>query len=259
MTPTSHCRVRRLALAIAAASAATVTACARPDALVQPGLAAVALTGGPGTSMVYLARTSGGVIAIDLGWWGNGSIDRRLRELGATRDSVTHVFLTHTHRDHVAAWPRFRGSTFHVASAERPLLTGERVHHGLVPREAEKLRRSRLPRDGEVEVREFSGDTAFAFGADTLRAYLVTGHTAGSAVYLFRGVLFAGDAITWSYLGGYGPARRIYTDDRDEAIRSLDSLWARLPAGQVRLVCTAHGRCEPFGEEFLRDVRQWGR
>jgi glyoxylase-like metal-dependent hydrolase (beta-lactamase superfamily II) len=57
----------------------------------------------------------------------------------------------------------------------------------------------------------------FAVGADTVRAYVVPGHTAGSAAYLFRGVLFVGDAVTHTRAGGFAPARRGYSDDRRAA------------------------------------------
>src|SRR3712207_6998395 len=50
--------------------------------------------------------TDSGVIAIDLGWGEAGwALRRRLRELDAAPEDVTDVFLTHSHRDHIGAWP----------------------------------------------------------------------------------------------------------------------------------------------------------
>ena len=95
-------------------------------------------------------------------------------------------------------------------------------------------------------------DTAFVLGSDTLHAYLVPGHTPGSTVYLFRGVLFVGDAMTFSHWGGFGPAKRGFTDDRPLAVRSLTALWARLPAGAARYICTAHARCTAFTPDFKK-------
>jgi glyoxylase-like metal-dependent hydrolase (beta-lactamase superfamily II) len=235
-----------------------LSACAqRATSPALPPGSVVALSGGPNASMIYVARVPGGVLAIDLGWWGaEGSMRGALRELRAGPDDVTDVFITHSHRDHVGAWPLVRGSRFHLAAAERATFTAERAHRGWIPRGAERLRRSALPRAGEVDVRTFSRDTAFVFGVDTLRAYVVPGHTAGSAVYFFRGVLFLGDAATYTRWGGFAPARRGFSDDPKAAARNLDALWARLPKYQVRHVCTAHAKCSPLTAEFLADVRR---
>jgi glyoxylase-like metal-dependent hydrolase (beta-lactamase superfamily II) len=110
-----------------------------------------------------------------------------------------------------------------------------------------------------VTVHAFAADTTFVLGAgtgrpDTLRAYVVPGHTVGSAVYLFRGVLFLGDAATHTRRGGFAPARRGYSDDPRAAAASLAALWPRLPAGAVRVACTAHARCAAFTPAFLADV-----
>ena len=110
-----------------------------------------------------------------------------------------------------------------------------------------------MPRAGELDIRSFASDTTFVIGADTLRAYLVAGHTAGTAVYLFRSILFLGDAVTWSWWRGFEPAKRGFSDDTKEAARSLDALWPRLPAGAVKYACTAHARCGPFSLRFLDD------
>jgi hydroxyacylglutathione hydrolase len=249
-------QVRRIP-AIACAAVA-LGACAPPAArpVLPPG-SSLALSGGPNSSMAYLARVPGGVIAIDLGWWGaERAVRRALRQLRASPGDVTDVFITHSHRDHVGAWRLVRGSRFHLAEGERAAFTGERGHRGWIPRAAERVRRSDLPRHGEAEVRTFSRDTTFTFGADTLHAYVVPGHTAGSAVYLFRGILFLGDAATYTRWGGFAPARRGFSDDPAAAARNLRALWSRIPAARVRYVCTAHAKCSPMTPEFRADVER---
>ncbi|MFN2564156.1 MAG: MBL fold metallo-hydrolase [Gemmatimonadaceae bacterium] len=237
---------------------AVIAGCARPATRpVVPSDAVVALSGGPNSSMVYLARVPGGVVAIDLGWWGaERSVRRALRDLGASPGDVTDIFLTHSHRDHVGAWRLVREGRFHLATAERQAFVGERRHRGWIPRAAERLKRSDLPREGEVDVRTFSRDTTFSFGADTLRAYVVPGHTDGSTVYLFRGILFLGDAATYTRWGGFAPARRGYSDDARIAAGNLEALWKRIPRQSVRYVCTAHAKCSALTPEFLADVRR---
>jgi glyoxylase-like metal-dependent hydrolase (beta-lactamase superfamily II) len=205
--------------------------------------------------MIYLARTSDGVLAIDLGWWGERrALARALDSLDATAADVRWVFLTHAHRDHVAAWPTLRHARVHLADAERPHLLGAAAYRARIPRWVERVRPSRLPRPGELQLHGFGSDTVFVVGADTLRAYLVPGHTPGSAVYLFRGVLFLGDAVTYSRRGGFAPAKRRFSDDPRAAAEQLARLWPRLPPGGVRHACTAHAHCAPFTARFLEDV-----
>ena len=245
--------LRRVALVLAAAS---IAACHRPIAHLNiPRQSAVALTGGPSTSMIYLARTRDGVLVIDLGWSGyRRSVERALKSLGATTADVRWVFVTHAHRDHISAWPAFRSATFYLAAPEVPLFVGQRQSRSWIPRLADRLKPPNRPRPGELVISDFSKDTTFVIGTDTIRTYLVPGHTPGSTAYLFRGVLFAGDAVSWSSAGGFGPAKIQYSDSPRAAARNLENLWMLLPAGGVRYVCTAHARCALFTPQFLEDV-----
>jgi glyoxylase-like metal-dependent hydrolase (beta-lactamase superfamily II) len=69
------------------------------------------------------------------------------------------------------------------------------------------------------------------------------GHTAGSAAYLFRGVLFVGDAIAYTYLWGFRLAKRAFTLDWERNRESVASLWRRVAPYRVDWVCTAHAKC----------------
>jgi len=240
---------------ILALSLAT-TGCGRRLVPVAPqGTAAIALSGGGNTSMTYVARTGEGVLVIDLGWWGHAEgLHLALQQIGATPADVRHVFLTHSHRDHIGAWPMVADARFHVGASELPLLHGVREHGGWIARWADRLMPPELPAPARIAVQSFSRDTAFVVGSDTVYAYLVPGHTPGSAVYLFRGILFLGDAVTWSRTGGFRPAKRGFTDDRQSAIASLAKLWRRLPPGAARYVCTAHAHCAEFSPEFVDQV-----
>ena len=247
-----RCRVApHLATAGALALVATAAGCApaalreASRALEDPGAAALATTNGPNASMIWAMRTSAGVVVVDLGW---ARADRALRDalgrIGATPEEVVAVLLTHGHRDHTGAWRTVKGATFWVGAGEAGRLRGERVRDGWIPRLADRLRPPALPRPGELRVGAISRDTALVFGGDTVRVFLVPGHTAGSAAYLARGVLFVGDAAS-SGRGGLRPARRGYSADLRLARSSLARLETAVAPHAPRLVCTAHARCAP--------------
>ena len=235
---------------------AITAACnSRNPQLAEGPHSVIALSGGPNTSMTYLARTDSGLIAIDLGWWGHrGPFCDAIARLGATQHDVKHVFITHSHRDHIAAWPMVQSARFHMAEAEWPRMIGTAFHKGWLVRLPEKLKPSHLPDSTQIDVRAFSRDTTFVFGIDTLRAYIVPGHTAGSAVYLFRGVLFMGDAVTYLPFRGYRPAKAQFSDDPRAAVANLEKLWPRVPLNQVRVMCTAHGECAEFTPDLLSRI-----
>jgi hydroxyacylglutathione hydrolase len=230
---------------------------ARTDVIQDPPRSRAVISGGPWDSMIYIARTGRGVVVIDLGWIGaDGTIRRALGEIGAVPEEVAAVFLTHSHRDHITGWRQLRAATFHMAAPEVARFTGVERHRGRIPRIAERLVPSDRPSPGELDVRGFSRDTIFALGSDTLRAFLLPGHTAGSAAYLFRGVLFVGDAISWSMLSGFRPDRPIHSDDSGVNRAALESLWGRLPDRSVRWVCTAHAKCARYTPDLVAGARR---
>ncbi|MDF1503870.1 MBL fold metallo-hydrolase [Roseisolibacter sp. H3M3-2] len=236
-----------------AAAAALALACAGCAHGVRDGVrtlvtptTAVATTNGANASLILAARTDAGVVVVDLGWRGaERALDGALASLGATRRDVVAVLLTHAHRDHVGAWRAVAHAPFHVGAGEAARLAGRTPHRGWIPRLADRLRRPDLP-DARVRVREVAGDTALVFGRDTVRAFALPGHTAGSVAWLVGGVLLVGDGASHGPLDGrHRPARRGFSDDAGAARRSLARLRAAVAPHVVRAVCTAHARCAP--------------
>ncbi len=248
---------RRLGASACIALLAVGSACSArvPPELTQAPHSAVVTTAGPNQSMIHLARVETGILVFDLGWWGaEAGLAEGLAELGATEEDVAAVFITHAHRDHVGGWRAVKHAPFHMGEEETELFFGKVRPGGWIARWAARIRSRDLPEPGEVEVRTFSSDTAFVFGADTVRAFPVPGHTQGSSAYLFRETLFAGDAVAHSPLMGFHAARRGYSDDVEEARESLANLRARLEPYRVRYVCTAHAHCAPATEEFWEEL-----
>lgn len=243
-------------LAAAAACALALSGCAyHLEQVKEPGRAAAFTTGGPWSSMVYAARTDSGVVLVDLGYVRSAAALRgQLRRLGAVPADVTDVLLTHSHRDHVRAWKAVRGARFHLWAPEQPLFEGTSRHVDLPSRTARATFGHAGPAPGEVDVRAFRADTTWMIGRDTVRAYTVPGHTAGSAAYLFRGVLFVGDAVARKPLRGFRGADPFFSADTRLNRQSLVALFARVPADGVRWVCNAHAKCARFDERFVARV-----
>jgi len=236
---------------------ALVAGCTRNiGVLRQPGSYAVA-TAPPWTSMVYAARTDSGVVLVDLGWYGaDRDIRRALARLGARPEDVTDVFLTHSHRDHIGGWRTVRHARFHLSAAEVPYFADSARHGDLPSRGGEAALGNPAPWAGEVRVRPFAADTAFAFGRDTLRAFVVPGHTPGHSAYLFRRVLFMGDAFTWYRLRGLHGAEAIFTASTERSRRSVRALFDRaLPLG-VEWACNAHAKCLRPDSSFVRRLTE---
>src|SRR5688572_15612428 len=185
---TSDVRLWSLAFALCA------LACTKDLQLIQsPPDAVAATTTGPWASMIYVARTDSGVIAIDLGWTGVEEVlPESLQQLGASASDVRFVFLTHAHRDHIAAWPLVRQARFGIAAAEVPGFTGEHAYAGWATKMGDELNEYPRPKPGELALMTFASDTAFVLGRDTVYAFPIPGHTPGSTAYLFRGILFGG-------------------------------------------------------------------
>ena len=213
----------------------------------------VATTNGANASLLVVRRTDVGVVVVDLGWQGaERALVNALARLGAQPRDVVAVLLTHSHRDHVGAWRSVAHAPFYVGIGEGARLTGRVPHRGWIPRLADRLRRPALPAPGALVVHELHGDTALTFGRDTVRAFALPGHTAGSMAWLLGDALLLGDGASHRPIDGrLGPARRGFSDDTRLARRSLVRLRSAVSPYPVRALCTAHARCAPA------DVTSW--
>ena len=213
------------------------------------------MSGGVWSSMSLIARENGGAIIIDLGFFGAGrALENGLARLDLSPQSVYLIFLTHSHADHISGWRLFPNATFIMSAAESSAFVGGVRHKGPVVTWAERLFPTDLPKPGQVRIMTFTRDTAFILGSDTVRAYSVPGHTAGSAAYDFHHTLFIGDAVTMLPVLGFRGARRMYSDDTDRSRASVAALWSRVPLSPARTVCVAHGKCVADSEAFRRDA-----
>lgn len=225
------------------------------DLIDDPPRAVAFTTTGPWASMVYLARTDSGIMAIDLGWSGvESALPEALETLGADTNDVRYVFLTHAHRDHIAGWSVVRQARYVLGEAEVPAFAGDDHYLGWATRVTDELNEYPRPGPAELDVIPIRTDTAIVLGRDTVFAFPVPGHTPGSTAYLFRGILFAGDAINWRPGSGFQGARVEFSDSVPQSRESLMSLWDRLPLSRMRVLCTAHGKCAVADTALRRQV-----
>ncbi len=110
-------------------------------------------------------------------------------------ETVTHIFVTHTHRDHSPAVPRVKAATGATVYAEGPHRAARALHIG-----------ETNPLDAAADY-DFRPDIALADGEVVtgdgwaLEAVTTPGHTANHMAYALKGssVLFAGDHVmAWS-------------------------------------------------------------
>jgi glyoxylase-like metal-dependent hydrolase (beta-lactamase superfamily II) len=106
-------------------------------------------------------------------------------------ETVTHIFVTHTHRDHSPAVPRVKAATGATVLAEGPHRAARPLNVGEAPRaEASNdtdFRPDRALADGEV----------VAGAGWTIEAVTTPGHTANHMAFAFReaNLLFSGDHV----------------------------------------------------------------
>jgi glyoxylase-like metal-dependent hydrolase (beta-lactamase superfamily II) len=109
--------------------------------------------------------------------------------------TVTHIFVTHTHRDHSPAVPKIKAATGAKVFAEGPHRLARPLHIG----ETRRLDAS-ADMDFRPDVALADGETVAGDGW-TLAAVTTPGHTANHMAYAFkeRDLLFAGDHVmAWS-------------------------------------------------------------
>lgn len=170
----------------------------------------------------------GKLALVDAGTDANGgAIFGELSRRGVGADAVEAILITHGHPDHIGAIGKFPHASVMALEAEVPLIEGRASAKGPLPRlfpvRPTGITVSRSLRDGED----------VSIGGTTVRVFAVPGHTAGSAAYLIRDVLFIGDSADAASDGTLIPAVWIFSDSQEENRRSLVSLDARLQQAQA--------------------------
>jgi len=84
-------------------------------------------------------------------------------------------------------------------------------------------------------------------GAQPVLAVPFAGHTPGSMLYLYDGVLFVGDSMNYEK-GKLTTAFAPFSSDTKKNRENIAALPSLIKLEDVKIVCTAHGGCTPEAE-----------
>jgi glyoxylase-like metal-dependent hydrolase (beta-lactamase superfamily II) len=154
-------------------------------------------------------------------------------------ETVTHIFVTHTHRDHSPAVPKLKALTGATVYAEGPHRAARSTHEG------EPSRTESGDWDFQPDVRLRDGDVVAGDGW-VLQAITTPGHTANHMAFAWpeRSLIFAGDHVMGWSTTIVVPPDGAMTD----YMASLDKLAAR----PEQLYLSGHGAEIPDGPRFAR-------
>lgn len=182
----------------------------------------------------------GRVLLVDCGQ-GAEAVRAHLASRGLGDEAVAAILLTHGHPDHVGGCAAFPAAVVHALDPERDLVEGRVAAQGPLTRLAgasdSGTRVDRVVADGEV----------LRIGEVDVEAFAVPGHTAGSAAWLVRNVLFVGDSASVEDDGDLRPAPWAFTDDPAENRAALTRLANRLRDRAVARVAASHTASAPPG------------
>jgi len=212
-----------------------------PPTEIKPGIAQVEAGG----ALVVAARVGSKVVLFDAGMDEEGrAVDALLKFLKASRADVSDIFLTHGHPDHIAAVHLFPAARVHAGAADAGWLAGVERSSLLLPRIMMAIMptaTARLtdPLVGPAEVKLEEGKT--------VRCLPVPGHTAGSYVYLYDGVLVVGDImrLTKERLAPLPSVVDDHPEANKQAVKALKPLLKDVP---IEFVSTGHGGTTPPGQ-----------
>jgi glyoxylase-like metal-dependent hydrolase (beta-lactamase superfamily II) len=212
-----------------------------PPTAVKPNIAQVSVGG----VTVVAARVGDKVVLFDAGMDEEGrGVDALLTFMKATRADVSDIFITHGHPDHIAGARLFPKARVHAGAAdagwlaglERPTLWAPLVVTAVLPEVTVPLTN---PLTGASEVQVAEGHTVKCIPAP--------GHTAGSYLYLYDGVLIAGDVMRLDGDRLAGPPASFDTNS-EENKRAVRALRPVLKDAVIEFVTTSHGGTTPAGQ-----------
>lgn len=187
-------------------------------------------------ALFYVVPVEGGVVLVDTGMDEGGEV--LLPAIGARE--VLAVLITHAHRDHWSGAHLLGDDVpVYVHPADQRRIRGEELNQGWLNNLIDRVVPLPTAPSRMVDVDD---GAVLELGGETFRAISLPGHTPGSVAYLYRDVLFAGDAVLADG-EGVGLSPGAFSDDNDLAAVSL----RRLSGLEVSTLLDGHaGRSDGF-------------
>jgi len=207
---------------------------------IKPDMVTVSSAG----AYLYAAKAGSHVILFDAGADPAGrGLDDALSVLHASRGDVSDLFLTHGHPDHLGAAAGLGNAKIHLGQADVPVAEGHAPPDKLVVRVIAKAQgvppvTVNAPLNGVAAI-----DVG---GGKVVKALPVPGHTPGSYAFLYDGVLFVGDTMTFKQ-GRLDKGPSLFDSDGEQLKASIRNLKAQLAGADIDAVCAGHGGCTPVG------------
>lgn len=175
----------------------------------------------------------GGAVLIDCGQDPEGKALKA--QLAEKKLTVKAALITHGHADHTAGCAAFPGIEIVALETEKPIIEGSEAAKGPLP----KMMKNDPAKSPKVTRVLRDGDTV-GWGDAVVQVFSMPGHTAGSAAYLTKGVLFVGDAASGETGGTVRIAPWAFNDDGALARESITAMRKRLLDVKVRTVAFSH-------------------